>query len=62
MSWLAEISTNLREVVVAHWRHVCDDALYKRPHLLNFTHSLGVTVTVTKAGVMMMMMMMIAGR
>jgi len=23
MSWLAEISTNLREVVVAHWRRRC---------------------------------------
>jgi len=34
--WLAEISADLREVV-AHWRRVRDDALYKLPHLLYCT-------------------------
>jgi len=28
MGWLAEISADLRKMVV-HLRHVCDDALYK---------------------------------
>jgi len=34
--WLADVSTDTREVV-AHYRHVCDDALYKSTFTLLYT-------------------------